>query len=76
MPFWNNLGEFEVSELSLVSQERQIKVNGWLTDLELEEPRPGCGYEIAQEVRLDENGSGDYIPTVNNQQWNQVEKIG
>ena len=43
--------------------------------MELEEPRTECGYEISQEVRLDEDGSGDYIPTVNNQQRNQVEKI-
>ena len=35
--FWWEVGEFEISEQRLADQARAVKVNGWLSDVELEE---------------------------------------
>ena len=35
--FWREVGEFEISEQRLADQARAIKVNGWLSDIEIEE---------------------------------------
>ena len=37
LAFCEQLGEFEVTEQRLADQARQIRVNGWLSDFELEE---------------------------------------
>ena len=34
---WREIGEFEVSEQRLADQARAIKLNGWLSDIEIEE---------------------------------------
>ena len=35
--FWREVKEFEIREQRLVDQARAIKVNGWLSDIEMEE---------------------------------------
>ena len=34
---WREIGEFEISEQRLADQARAIKVNSWLSDIEIEE---------------------------------------
>ena len=34
---WDELGVFEVTKQKLSDQERAIRTNGWLTELEIEE---------------------------------------
>ena len=36
---WREIGTFEITEQRLVDQERFIRTNEWLTELELEEIR-------------------------------------
>ena len=36
---WDEKGVFQASEQRIVDQARMIRVNGWLTDIEIEEIR-------------------------------------
>ena len=36
---WREIGTFEITEHRLVDQERVIRTNEWLTEMELEEKR-------------------------------------
>ena len=37
MAIWAEIGVFEVSEQRLADQAREIKMNGWLSDVEIAE---------------------------------------
>ena len=37
LAFWREVGEFEIGEQRLAGQARAVKVNGWLSDVEMEE---------------------------------------
>ena len=42
LAIWEQLGEFETTEQRLADQARHICVNGWWSDLEMEEIQHGA----------------------------------
>ena len=49
---WEHIGEFEVTKQRLADQARQIRINGWLSDLDLEEIKRKTKPEVLHLVNL------------------------
>ena len=69
---WEQWDEFETTEQRLADQARHIRVNGWLSDLEMEEIQHGAEQPLntAQETQRQANEVQEEIPT--NQSENNI----
>ena len=56
---WDRKGLFQASEQRIADQAKQIRVNGWLTDIEIEEIRRRC--EATDEQEEHENEEVEHV---------------
>lgn len=74
---WEQSGEFETTEQRLVDQARHIRVNGWQSDLEMEEIQHGAEQSLntAQETQHQANEVQEEIPTTQSENIAPAEEM-